>query len=285
MQASIGESAARPIVIAVGTKTAHWDKLVAAFPSILNCCIDVRDAFQRQWDDDTTGNGFDACVRDKVMAMPTWTIVKEIAMSVLKAFRLLIVVCNWGKHRSLSLAYEVANETQCELTSPRDRNHPVRLKCVDAFMDYLSPRLENHRSLLRDAEHPVVGIHMCKVDFDGAKWAEESNRRTRKTYVHPQSLHVLLRGDLVVETRSIEDGEGWLFGSVIRGTEVVSDLWFPPPAVSPMRDYYFPQIEDFECSLLRIWYTHKHHYEEARGFADSYADGWTGSAALSRRSI
>ena len=255
-----GETA--PIVIAVGTKTAHWPRLVEAFPSINNCCIDVRDAFGRQWHDDTGGNGFHVWVRNKMMQNPTWTIVKEIAMSVLQAFRLLVVVCNWGKHRSLSLAYEVANETKCELISPRDRNHPVHLACVDIFMKYLSPRLESHRSLFSNAPHPLRAIHVCKMDFDGAQWAEGSNRRNRKTYIHPQSLHVLRRGDLVVETRPSEDDDGWLFGSVIRNAEVVPDLWFPPDAVSPMRTYYFPQIEDLECSILRIWHTRKYRLVE-----------------------
>ena len=40
-------------------------------PCIFNCCIDARAAFTREWDESTTGTGFDKWVRDRMMAKAT----------------------------------------------------------------------------------------------------------------------------------------------------------------------------------------------------------------------
>ena len=50
----------RHTVVAIGVKTDHWRLVSEEFPGIVNCCLDVREAFRRGWDDDTEGTGFDA---------------------------------------------------------------------------------------------------------------------------------------------------------------------------------------------------------------------------------
>jgi len=35
------------------------------FPGILNCCIDVREAFTKEWTESTSGTGFDGRVRGR----------------------------------------------------------------------------------------------------------------------------------------------------------------------------------------------------------------------------
>ena len=53
----------RHTVVAIGVQTDHWRLVSEGFPGIVNCCLDVREAFRRGWDDDTDGTGFDAPTR------------------------------------------------------------------------------------------------------------------------------------------------------------------------------------------------------------------------------
>ena len=56
----------RLTVIAIGEKTKYWQPLIDAFPPMANCCLDVRSAFSREWDEDITGSGFDPATRDRI---------------------------------------------------------------------------------------------------------------------------------------------------------------------------------------------------------------------------
>ena len=109
-------------VIAVGRKTPHWKTLSAAFPSVRNCVIDVRRAFSREYGEDTSGTGFDEDVRLRIKAKLAWPVVFELALLVLQTFGLCIVLCNHGKHRSVTVAYEVAKHSAASLVSPRYGN-------------------------------------------------------------------------------------------------------------------------------------------------------------------
>ena len=37
-----------PMVVAIGKKSAHWERVKSKFPGILNCCIDVRKPFSKR---------------------------------------------------------------------------------------------------------------------------------------------------------------------------------------------------------------------------------------------
>ena len=73
------------------------------FPVIRNCCLDVRAAFNRVWDATADGTGFDISVRNRMKAQETWEVVFQTALVITQELRLVIIVRNWGKHRSLSV--------------------------------------------------------------------------------------------------------------------------------------------------------------------------------------
>ena len=55
-------------VIALGVKTYAWEHVATEFPSILNCCVDVRRLLGREWGEDTRGSGYDRGVRERIRA-------------------------------------------------------------------------------------------------------------------------------------------------------------------------------------------------------------------------
>ena len=65
-------------------------------------------------------------------------------LAILYVFGLLITVCNHGKHRSLSVAFEIANDQEIALVSIRNPNRPFRLRPVKDFMAEISSRLKLH---------------------------------------------------------------------------------------------------------------------------------------------
>ena len=91
-----------------------------------------------------------------MMAKDMWGVVWEVAMCILRAFGILIVVCNHGRHRSLSLAYELADRLGCELVSQRYRHCPTRLCTPDQLLAHLTPRLVWHRKEFGGCPYPIA---------------------------------------------------------------------------------------------------------------------------------
>ena len=214
------------MVMALGKQTSHWTELKKEFPEVVNCCIDVTEAFKKGHDESTSGSGFDRHTRERMMAKDTWETVWEVALEVLMTFNLLVVLCNHGKHRSLSLAYELHKAFSLELVSIRKREggyrNPSEFKKAVVF------RLEQHRRLFAHVPHPVLGIVECSHPFDGSQWQQTWD--THHTYLNltPHCLVIVLR---VEEEGSQEqmgkDSEGWARGRLVGGCGVDSRGWFP----------------------------------------------------------
>ena len=136
----VGYDHSQPTVIALGVKTDHWHLLLDSFPPIVSCCLDVRRAFTKQWDESTRGTGFDLSIRSRITSKKAWPFVWEIALSVLLKFGLLIVVCNYGKHRSLSLAYEMALHTHSRLFTPCDQQAHRQFPDPGQFLSRVTDR-------------------------------------------------------------------------------------------------------------------------------------------------
>ena len=235
-------------VVAMGIDTEHWRVVTRTFPGILNCCINVCKAFSKEKDESTAGSGFDLPTRNRMRAKEAWGIVWEVAMCVLRVFGLLIVLCNHGRHRSLSLAYELSAHTGCELVSIRHPDRPKSLRSIASVMDVFAPRLIRHIELFGGRPHPVVGIHVCVHDFDGEEWAVDNDPRA---WCAPERYHDMHPGDILVEVGRTEGTTaGWSFGTLIRGGGAVPEGWYPPTAVVPMPRRYFRETRDLFSSLV-----------------------------------
>ena len=234
----VGQSAlvnprGKGMVVALGVKEQHWREVKKAFPACVNCSIDVREAFHREWYENTKGSGFDQPTRDRMKAKETWGIVWEVALSVLREFDLLLVLCNHGKHRSLSLAYEVAEFTGCELVSIRERDRwYTPLRRVTDVMSQLTSRLAQHARMFGKHPHPIVGIQLCESEFDGHGWEDPND---------PDSVYLKIApGDILIQVfRGKEESQGWSFGSLVGTGEPSLPGWYPPSCVSrlPPRSY------------------------------------------------
>ena len=250
------------MIIAVGVRTAYWEPLINRYPSVLNCCIDVRDVLGREYNEDTRKSALSAEVRDRIKEKATWIIVYEACKCVLRKFRLLLVVCKYAKHRSLALGIEFTNDFTGELISPRYSNRGVdfgRLESgqsVNRFLNYLDPHLEQHKHRFQTAEHPLR-IHTVSTNFNGPQWSPQ-NPWTRD--YNPLYLHDLRIGDVVVEM-IVHDGqhEGWSCGVIVRDREVIGPRWYPNHYVRPMDDWHYQGIEDIHGSMIQQWTEHRRH--------------------------
>ena len=231
------------MVVALGIYTEHWGEVARTFPGILNCCLNVCKAFPKEWDESTAGSGFDLPTRDRMRAKAAWGTVWEVAMCILREFGTLIILCNHGKHRSLSLAYELAVHTRLELVSIRRRGNQNFFRSVDDVMRTLTPRLGRHIELFGRRPHPVVGIHVCWLGFDGGAWAARNDPGSR--------YHNMRQGDILVEVGCAKSTSfGWSVGTLISGGEVVRDGWYPPAFVGPMPRGRLAKTEDLFASLV-----------------------------------
>ena len=248
------EPPCRWTIITVGEMTEHWEVLVECYPDVINCCIDVRDAFHREYDESTEKSGFSSCTRDRMRAKEAWPVVWEASMCVLRVFGILVLVCNHGKHRSLSLGYEVAKSVRGELISPRDRKHHVRLGDPREFISYLGPRLQKHTERFGRFVHPISSIMVAVNIFDPDRYLEYWREQGVDTRCERGELHDIHEGDLVVCVRTCPSvSSGWSYGSVIRGSQTISRRWFPPAAVEPLKRYHFPRVCDLTAGMLSLW--------------------------------
>ena len=236
------------MVVALGMYTEHWGLVKHAFPGIHNCCIDVTRAFRRDSDDDPRGSGFDLHTRIRIMAKSTWPVVWEVAMCVLRKFGILIVLCNHGRHRSLSLAYELAVWTGCRLVSMRDHDRPSRMRHPDDVLRIITPRLVQHLDAFGGHPHPVAGIHVCRYGFDGTAWAANENYDAPPTrYRHLD----MTSGDILIESRCRgEASMEWGFGILVIDGAAGPTGWYPPSYVDPLDRWYFDGIENLYASLM-----------------------------------
>ena len=160
-----------PPVIPMGRKTENWEKLQAEFPCVRNCVIDVRRAFNRDDGENTSGTVFDPQVRHRIMGKPAWPVVFEIATLLLQTFGLCIVLCNYGKHRSVTVAYEIAERSSASLVSPRHGHGEFLDASPDDFLKTILLRLLQHRDRHADSPHPLLSIGVVAANFDGRNWA------------------------------------------------------------------------------------------------------------------
>lgn len=240
------------MVIAVGVRTDHWPLMFENFPDVNNCCLNVIDAFHREYDEDTHGTGLDEAVRDRIKMKAAWDTVWEVAIATLRMFGLVIAFCRHGKHRSLALAYELASSTGATLVHTRHSLRDPR-----RFLRHITPRLTQHRQLYAGVPPPVARIGVAKVEFNGPEWCNEPGEPGNNGPIEPTDLHVLHKGDIIVEMHppSNVDAAGWAYGTVINGRDrvVVRGLWFPPVVFERLMWNHFCGTGDLEGSLFSLW--------------------------------
>ena len=240
-------------MISIGTRTAHWSELLDSYPEIRNCSMDVAHALERREDENPdNGTGFDELVRDKMRKKDTWKVLWEVAVEILARFRILLVVCRHGKHRSLSLAYEIHKEFECKLISPcytDDEYFRRRWRDHELFLADISPRLDEHKRIHGKERHPLVGVRICKRSFNGPDYVE------RKYGSSGDNVHVMKPGAVVVQVESeCRTDFGWHIGSVIYSEGEVSRCkWYPPLSVQDMEDWHYPTVKKLDDDLKQHW--------------------------------
>ena len=167
-----------------------------------------------------------------------------------------MLVCNHGKHRSLSLGYELSENVGCELVSPRDRMRRSQLRLPHQFISYLAPRLEAHRERFGSCCHPISCIMVATTDFAANDWLECFRERGEESGCEAGELHEIRAGDLVVRNGVLPaESYGWWYGSVVRDAQIVPNRWFPPSFVKPLDRYHFTDVRDLSGDILRVWYS------------------------------
>lgn len=241
LQLRSGESVhpSRTAAIAVGKQTDHWRALVRRFPDVWRCSLDVSRSFEAPWDCDTRGTGYDAGVRDRIAESPTYATLMEAAMHLLRTLGVVVLVCNHGKHRSLSIAWEVASRSGAVLLATRNRRSPRHLCDVEAFLRVTEPYLEPFCELLGSIPHPLEGIRVARASWSGDAWLT--------TYpamdVPGEHYLTVMAGDLVILLSDRNDhARGWAFCIRVTLDGHRAPGWLPPAYIIPVPRGHFPDI-------------------------------------------
>jgi len=102
------------------------------------------------------------------MSTATWSVVHESALAGFRAFGLVIVVCNLGKHRSLPVGCKLSHSIGAELV---DRiNREGRLRYADVFIVSVRQRLLDHIRNLGDSVQPVLCVRVTNQEWNAPAW-------------------------------------------------------------------------------------------------------------------
>ena len=208
-------------------ETHAWNCILFEFPAIRNCCIDVRRLLGRRWDEETAGTGFEKRVRDRIKTNASWATIWEVSSVILREFGLLVVLCNHGKHRSLSVAFELAEHFGCKMVCTRHATPQGGYRRTHDIMTDLRPLCTSHCWRFGHRMNPVINANRCICGFDGIAWAKEESEPYR-------SCHYLTiaKDDIVVRIRCDPHiAEGWALGCNMGANGIVG--WFPPDYVRP----------------------------------------------------
>ena len=130
------------------------------------------------------------------------------------AFGLLVGLCNHGRHRSLSLAYELHKFFGVELVSIV--NQSGRYRGVSEFMKAVSLRLSQHVLLFGQLPHPVVGVFECIHRFDGPQWQQIKDTHHMYLDLSPKCLVILVRHTEEGSQDWVRiDSKGWAHGRLV----------------------------------------------------------------------
>ena len=235
----------KPLIIAVGVRTEHWQKICDEFPlHISTCCIDVRRALSKEWDEDTEGIGFQRHVRDRMKAKPTWCILWEIALHILNKFGIVTILCNHGKHRSLSLAVEMQMHLQCDLVSIRSPARPFHSREAEEFMEDIRLPVREFVHEFGEQPFPISGVWLCQCGFNGQLWSEENDPGSQSCI---SKYVTMTAGDVVVSVvKGQVQAQGWSYGIVFSHlTNQKDEGWFPPAFVVQLPRGFFCEGCDF----------------------------------------
>ena len=221
------------------------------YPAAAACCLDIRRAFHRPWEANAEGTGFDAACRRRVAESPTYPPLLETAIYILQSLGVVILVCNHGKHRSLSLAYDVASLTGGVLVATRDAESPQRLGPVDYFIKVVEAFLEPFSEIFAGWPHPIRQVVVAVDSWDGTAWAaEQPPAAGRDHYL------TFARGELLVLlTERSSDACGWAYGLRVTQGGHRSPGWLPPRYVGSIPEDFFPGAPNAfaELTALRPW--------------------------------
>ncbi len=195
--------------------------------------------------ENTSGTGFDPHVRHRIMVKPAWPVVFEIATLLLQTFGLCIVLCNYGKHRSVTVAYEIAQRSSASLVSPWHGHGEFLDASPDDFLKTILLRLLQHRDRHADSPHPLLSIGVVVADFDGRSWAVQHQ-------LPEDEYFDLFAGDVAAEIARPElvNADGWSYGIIFRKGAIYRGRWFPPAFVHHSSHHLVLGVANFGASLL-----------------------------------
>ena len=173
----------------------------------------------------------------------------EAAAATLHSLGIVILVCNYGKHRSLSLEHDLSCATGACLVSTRDDGDQSRYCAVARFIELVREFLRPFVVVCPGVNHPVRGVRIADQIWDGDAWAQSCAPAPR-----PGDHYIsFCRGDIVILLRPPdEDDHGWQFGFRVAEGGHARQGWFPPLFVRAVTEGDFPGTPDPFSALTAL---------------------------------
>ena len=103
--------------------------------------------------------------------------------------------------------------------------------------DHVSTAIQTHTH----RTHPVVGISVCKVAWDGHDWEHQLRTDSMVWQVGDPYLTIHINDIVIIVSTPPRIAQGWQCGVLVRQNMASVIGWFPPTAVEPI---VFPTCPD-----------------------------------------
>ena len=117
------------IVLCLGLETEHWREIIRLFPCIVNCTLVSSHLLVKERWESARGTGLDAECADPIKAKPAYPLLYNLGRVILTFYKLLIVVCKSGRHRSVALGKNIADDAKAIFLHPALQNLEISSTC------------------------------------------------------------------------------------------------------------------------------------------------------------
>lgn len=218
---------------------SYFDTLRAKYPDVCNCGIDVRYLREVGL---SSSNGMDVEAREQLQKQRAWNVVYEAAVGICESFSLVIVLCESGRYKSLSIAFHIAEKIKCLLfchhapsedAAKRTCLIPQVVTHPNQLMEELPPRLELHSRLFGQQPHPLLGVAECRSPFNAYEEVKKAGRADLLTNPNVDPFRSCSESDMLV---AFAKNNGHLYGTLI-GNHWISQVlarhrWLPEKCVA-----------------------------------------------------
>ena len=197
--------------------------------------MNVTSLLLKEKGESTKCTGLDEECSRRIRNKPAYPLLMLLGNIILDMFGILLVVCNHGKHRSVAVAKNIAQERSGVFLAPCSKalGYGYYMSSKD-FIQRIERYMVAHISKNGEVEFPIISVGSCGIAWEGNDWANEHN-------VDKEEYHSPAKDDIIVELLPPSNAGGWMYATLFWATQYDTRRGCLPPTCRTS-DYTYKKV-------------------------------------------